>query len=153
MRRVLALAVIVALAIAPVSLTAASVPSITGAVAGVELCPQSICGAAIFAGNFAGMVNSRPVTGVFSTAVTHQDLPTTVGGKALITGGAWAIQVPGRLFAGAVAPGGTLTYNGDNTYTVQLTMVLTTGGTGTLSFTGILNHNMFPPTIGGTITQ
>jgi len=32
-------------------------------------------------------------------------------------------------------------------------MLLTSGGTGTLSFEGTLSHNSFPPTISGTISQ
>jgi len=43
--------------------------------------------------------------------------------------------------------------NGGNTFTVDMTMVLLRGGVGTLQFTGLLNHNVFPPTIIGTISQ
>jgi hypothetical protein len=52
-----------------------------------------------------------------------------------------------------VLPGGTLLNNGNNTFTVNATLYITTGGAGTLHFEGVLNHNTFPPTIVGTISQ
>lgn len=132
--------------------TAVSNPVITGNIAGVELCPQSICGAAVFAGDFIGQVDSRPARGVFWTGITHDPLPTEMGDISGIDGGVWLIRTRGQMFSGVVADG-TLTNNGDNTFTVALTLVLGRGGNGTLTFDGILDHNPFPPTIIGTVSQ
>ena len=143
---------IVALLIATVPVTADSVPVIEGHIAGVELCPQSICGSAIFTGQFTGQVNGRPERGVFLGAITHDSLPEP-SESAFITGGLWVIRTPRRVLTGYVMPGGTLTNNGDNTFTVDMTMVLLRGGVGTLHFTGLLNHTPFPPTIIGTVSQ
>ena len=136
-----------------VPLLAASSPAISGAVSGIELCPQFICGEAVFAGAFTGTIGQKATAGAFWTGITHDDLPTITGESSAITGGSWIISARRKIYAGFVAPGGTLTYNGDNTYTVSLTMVLTSGGTGTMNFVGLLDHNEFPPTITGTITQ
>src|SRR5205814_10089006 len=62
---------VVALLIATIPVTADSVPVIEGYIAGVELCPQSICGSAILTGEFFGHVNGRPERGVFLGAITH----------------------------------------------------------------------------------
>jgi hypothetical protein len=143
---------VVALLIATVPVTADSVPVIEGYIAGVELCPQSICGSAIFTGQFAGQVNGRPERGVFLGAITHDPLPEAYQ-SAFITGGLWVIRTPRRVLSGYVMPGGTLRNNGDNTFTVDMTMVILRGGVGTLQFSGLLNHNVFPPTIIGTVSQ
>jgi hypothetical protein len=53
--------------------------------------------------------------------------------------------------------GGTLTNNDaviPNTFLVTADLSMGAPGTsGTLAFTGLLNHNEFPPTITGTISQ
>ena len=146
-------AVLVAtLLLATVPVAADSVPVIEGSISGVELCPQSICGSAIFTGQFTGLVNGRSERGVFLGAMTHDPLPEP-GDSAAITGGLWLIRTPRRALSGYVLPGGTLMNNGDNTFTIDMTMVLLRGGVGTLQFTGRLNHTPFPPTIIGTISQ
>lgn len=147
----LAIAVVVILGTMPVQ--ASSIPRIRGAVAGIELCPQSICGAAVFVGLFRGQVGVNPLAlGTMAVAVNHDPLPD-VEDAAAITGGFWQLHLlNGRRFVGAVT-GGTLFNNGDNTYHVSVEMLLTSGGTGTLSFEGTLSHNSFPPTISGTISQ
>jgi len=155
MRRT-ALASVLIASLASLPLLAVSRPEITGGVSGVELCPQSICGVAAFAGNFVGQVKSRPVSGVFWAGIKHDPLPEE-GQTANITGGTWLIRTRTNTFAGVIEDG-TLLNNGNNgqpnpTYTVTLTMAITSGGTGTLAFTGILDHNPFPPTIVGTISQ
>jgi hypothetical protein len=152
MRRRVALSAVTILSIVTLPLSAISNPVIAGTIAGVELCPQFICGAAIFAGKFVGVVNAKPVAGVFTAAITHDPLPENAGETANITGGTWLIHIPSHTFAGFIA-GGTLLNNGNNTFTVTLTMVLTQGGAGTLTFAGILNHNTFPPTIIGAVSQ
>lgn len=153
MRRRAALSTVLIVSMATIPLGAVSNPVIGGAVSGVELCPQSICGAAVFAGNFTGIVNTTPVKGIFSAAITHDSLPVNAGDTAAITGGVWIIHTRDRSFSGVIAPGGMLVNNGDNTFTVTLTMVITRGGFGTLNFVGLLNHNTFPPTIIGLISQ
>jgi len=150
-RLAFSLAIVVSLASLPVA--AVSTPAIAGNIAGVELCPQSICGQAVFAGNFAGTVKSKHESGVFWAGITHDALPVVQGQTAAITGGTWLIRTRTKVFTGTVDSGGTLTYNGDNTFDVSMTMVLVSGGTGTLTFTGLLDHNPFPPTIAGSITQ
>ena len=59
------------LSILALQVVTASTPVITGAIQGVELCPQSICDAAIFAGDFTGQVNSKPTSGFFGAAITY----------------------------------------------------------------------------------
>ena len=152
LRRFCPAVLVATLLLAAVPVAADSVPVIEGSIAGVELCPQSICGSAIFTGQFTGLVNWRAERGVFLGAITHDPLPEP-DGSASITGGLWLIRTPRRTLSGYVMPGGRLTNNGDNTFTVDMTMVLLRGGVGTLHFSGLLNHNPFPPTIIGTVSQ
>ena len=57
----------------------ASSPTIAGQVSGLELCPQFICGAAIFIGGFQGQIGLNPnASGVVATAIKHGDLPTQI---------------------------------------------------------------------------
>jgi hypothetical protein len=44
-------------------------------VSGIELCPQFICGSAIFSSVFQGSVDDKPTKGVFSVSVNHDALP------------------------------------------------------------------------------
>jgi hypothetical protein len=151
-RRILPAFLVTALLLTTLPVAADSIPVIEGDIDGIELCPQSICGAAFFIGQFAGHVNALPRQGVFLGAITHQPLPEP-DETSFITGGTWLIRIPFRTFRGVVLPGGTLTNNGDNTFTVAITMLITQGGTGTLNFTGTLSHEVFPPTIVGTLSQ
>jgi hypothetical protein len=132
---------------------AASIPVINVNTFGIELCPQSICGAAIFTGLLHGQVggNDRAL-GTFTAALTHEPLPEA-GETANLTGGVFEFRVGLRRIRGIVLPGGTLLNNGNNTFTVSATLYITNGGSGTLHFEGVLNHNTFPPTIVGTISQ
>jgi hypothetical protein len=118
------------------------------------LCPQYICGAAIFAGLFHGQVGPASNTfGIITAALTHEDLPTVEGACVAIKGGLWELRTLTRRISGFVMPGGQLCSNGDNTFSVAVTMVLTSGGIGTLGFQGFLDHNTPIPTWGGTISQ
>lgn len=144
--RLIVLVLAAVLVLSPLPLAAGSAPS--GSIAGIELCPLSVCGAAIFAGNAIVQLTSSTVNGVFWAAIDHDPLDTT----ALITGGTFLIRTKHRIFAGVVLQGGTLTNNGNNTYTVNLTMQFTKGSHGTASFTGLLDHRVFPPTIVGNYT-
>src|SRR5687768_6840175 len=74
------------------SVASASSPTIEGQVSGIELCPQSVCNSAIFAGVFEGTVGGKPAKGSFSVSVEHTDLPTTTGGTASITDGSWFMK-------------------------------------------------------------
>lgn len=154
MRRLLTSVVLgFALVAGSVPVRAASDPVIEGRTAGIELCPQSVCGYAVFVSIFDGRVGGIPRTfGTVSVAVTHEDLPDP-GQSADITGGVWRIRLlGGRVFTGLVLSG-ELTNNGDDTFTVDAELLILRGGTGTFSFNGILSHQVFPPTIEGVLFQ
>jgi hypothetical protein len=120
-----------------------------GDIDGIELCPQSFCGLAVFAGGFDGSINGAPRHGVFLAGINHDpQLPDENGESVNITGGSFLIRVPFRTIQGAVL-GGLLTSNGDLTFGVE--MVLLVRGGGLETFVGTLRHDVFPPTIEGTI--
>ena len=130
---------------------AASVPAVDGQVAGLELCPQFICGAAIFAGGFQGKIGVNPdATAGMIAALTHGDLPTAVGDSTPIYKGVWELRTLFRRINGAVL-GGRIVYIGDNKFHVTATLLLVNGGAGTLTLDGILDHNPLIPTFGGTL--
>jgi hypothetical protein len=131
-----------------------SIPSLTGQLSDRELCPESICGSAIYAGSFEGTVDSRPTAGSFWTGVKHQlPLPTAMNNSVAITGGKWLIWTKRRIYSGIIEDGGTITANGDNTFTIAAILHLRRGGVGSVAFVRILDHNVFPPIIVGTIAQ
>jgi hypothetical protein len=152
MRRSVASLVILALMLSAVPARAASTPVVNVMTYGVELCPQSICGAAIFTGVLYGRVGSKPLAlGTFIVAVTHDELPQPFE-SAAVTGGGFELAVGLQRIKGVVS-GGTLFNNGDNTFTVDATLTIVAGGSGTLHYRGLLNHNVFPPTVIGPLTQ
>lgn len=153
MKRALAvLSLCAVLFVGAVPVRADSTPVIQGVVSGLELCPQSLCGAAVFVGVFQGQVGFRSnALGLIAVAVQHDPLPEVAGDCAAITSGFWDMRVGLRRFIGTTA--GELCYNGDNTYSVGVTMSLLGGGGGEVFFSGTLDHNVFPPTIKGVITQ
>lgn len=151
MKRMLPLLIpVLMLTIGPGFVQAASTPAIQGAVSGLELCEQAVCGSAIFVAAFAGQVGSRFAFGAIAVAVNHDPLPAP-GSCAAITGGSWDLWAAGRHFHGSAT--GTLFNTGQNTYIVRTQLSLTSGGTGELSFEGLLDHNVFPPTIAGRLSQ
>jgi len=151
MRRVVFSTLFAVLLAASISLSAQSRPVVEGTVAGIELCAQTFCGFALFVGGFQGELNSREATGSFVGAITHEPLPPVYYSAAL-TGGQWTITANRRVLQGTVA-GGQI-YNIDGTrYCIEMTMEVTDGGRGQLYFTGLLDHNPFPPTIGGIVRQ
>ena len=154
MRRALALVAAVILIGGAQPVWAVSTPVINAATAGVELCQQSVCGAAIFVGVLHGQVGSNPnAAGLFAVAVMHDPLPDPFQ-SAAITGGVFQFQIGLRQIKGVVVPGvSTLFNNGDNTFTVHALLVITSGGSGQVIFTGLLSHNVFPPTVIGTLSQ
>jgi hypothetical protein len=70
----------------------ASEPAITGHIEGVELCPQFVCGAAVFVGQFKGNVDKRRAKGGFFVSVNHDPLPAAAEQSAKITGGEWFLR-------------------------------------------------------------
>ena len=152
MKRVLPLlvpALIFTIGLGPVQ--AVSTPVIQGQVSGLELCEQAVCGQAIFVAAFVGRVGANPFAlGIVAVAVTHDPLPGPFD-CAAITGGSWDLWAAGRHFHGNVT--GTLFNTGQNTYVVRTALTLTSGGTGTLSAQALLDHNVFPPTIKGLLSQ
>jgi hypothetical protein len=146
-------ALLLLLACGSVTLRASSTPVIQGGFSGIELCEQAVCGRAIFTGIFRGQVDANPFAlGTVFVAVRHAPLPAP-GKSAPIIDGVWSIQLlSGKKFAGAIT-GGSLFNNGNDTFQVTVDMLLTSNGSGTLSFAGILSHQTFPPTIRGFILQ
>jgi len=144
--------VIVAIAISSVTVRASSWPVVSGQVSGIELCPQSLCTAAVFTGLFKGQVGIFPnAVGTIAVAVHHGPLPVVEDLCTPIPDGVWVIRTLLRKLEGVTA--GQLCYNGDNTFNIRVRMLITSGGTGPLNFEGTLDHNVFPPTVKGDITQ
>jgi len=131
----------------------ASQPVLTGHLEGVELCAQFQCGVAVFVGQFKGQVNDNRDKGGFLVFVNHQEpLPANKGQTVSITGGEWSLRAGVNLLQGDVLQG-TIMNNGNNTFTVSAVLQVAEGGTGEIVFTGILDHNDFPPTVDGDLAQ
>ena len=130
----------------------ASSPAIQGGVFGIELCPQFICGAAIFSGTFVGRLGTNFNTvGNITAAMTHEELPTG-GGCSLIKGGLWEIKTFLRKVQGGVQYGGLICDNQDGTFAIHATLVPTSSGySGSVAFEGTLNHNTLIPTFSGVL--
>jgi hypothetical protein len=126
---------------------AASIPFIDVRALGVELCEQTVCGAAIFVGILHGQVGFNPnALGTFAIAVNHTDLPPTPAqNPAFVTGGLFEFRFGLRRIRGGIVPGGLLLNNGNNTFTVQIGLVTTDGDQ--LGAEVLLNHNVFPPIV------
>jgi hypothetical protein len=153
-KRLLSFSILAVLVLAgTIPVQASSLPVIRGEVSGLELCPQSICGAAIFTGLFVGQVGVNPFSiGLISVGATHEPLPDP-DETADITGGVWSLRLlNGRRFTGIVTAG-SLFNNGDDTFAVRVEMQILSGGSGQLRFTGTLSHQVFPPTLIGNISQ
>jgi hypothetical protein len=136
------------IAVQPVS---ASNPTIAGEISGVELCPETACGAAIFTGTFQGMVGNKPTPGFFWVAVQHETLPIA-GNSSPIFVGKWSLSTFWGKFGGTVLKG-SIFNNGNNTFTVSVALELTSGGAGQLFGEAVLDHNDFPPTVEGKLFQ
>lgn len=148
-------ALAVMLGAATTSMQGDSTPRIQGVVQAWELCPQSVCTVALFAGFFRGQVGAnRNAIGTIAVAVHHQPLPGPDDPCVAITDGQWSLWVGLRQLGGGTTG---LLCNNDlnrpNTFTLLIDMTLDQGGSGSLSFTGLLDHNPFPPTVTGAITQ
>ena len=131
---------------------ASSIPVIQGHVFGLELCPQSLCGAAVFTAIFKGRIGFNPFAlGTITAALNHGPLPVVEDDCTPISGGDWILLAGFRRIVGTAT--GELCYNGDNTFHIDVALQLTEGGTGLAHFGGILDHNVFPPTAIGRIVQ
>ena len=142
----------IALGFSAVTLSADSRPVLQGVAAGIELCPQFLCGFALFAGQFQGELNSRPASGGFVAAIVHEPLPPVGGIAQILDEGKWTITAGRRLLHGDVAGGRIIRFT-ETLFCVSMALDITDGGSGRLFFTGILDHGPFPPTIGGFVTQ
>ena len=151
MKRFLCQLVVVALFLIAVQPVRASSPAIAGEISGVELCPETACGAAIFTGTFQGTVGNKPTPGFFWVGVQHDTLPTP-GNAVPIFGGKWSLSTFWGKFGGTVL-GGNISNNGNNTFTVNVTLELTSGEASQLLGEAVLNHNDFPPSVEGKLSQ
>lgn len=127
---------------------AASIPFIDVRAFGVELCPQTLCDAAIFVGILHGQVGLNPsALGTFAVGITHEDLPEAAGGESEVTGGLFHFRFGLRNIRGIVLPDGVLRNNGNNTFSVGALLFITDGGLGLLKAEVLLDHRVFPPTV------
>jgi hypothetical protein len=148
-RRVVLLAIVL-LVVGVRPIQAQSTPLVNVQTAGIELCPQFICGKAIFVGVLFGRVGPNPFAlGAFVVGVEHDDLPPP-NQFALITGGAFEFKVGLRRLGGLVKCG-TLYNTGQNTFEVRAILEIQNGGSGHLLYGGLLDHNVFPPTVIGPV--
>jgi hypothetical protein len=142
---------ILALLVVTVQPAIASNPVIVGEISGVELCPESVCDAAIFSGTCDCIVNNRHTVGFFWVAIQHEALPVSLQSSAIL-GGKWNLTTLRGKFSGKVL-GGNIVNNGDNTFDVTARLRLQKGGTGDVIVSGVLDHTDFPPTFDGELIQ
>jgi hypothetical protein len=143
-----------ALLLVTVPVAADPPPFLQGVIQGLELCPKEICTVAVFVGEFDGEVNGLSRHGVFLAGIDHElPLPVVTNDTADITGGAFVIRLPFRTIRGVVDNvGGTLKKNEDETFEVVMPLhVAGPNGLVAATFVGTLSHEVFPPTIVGTI--
>ena len=132
----------------------ASIPLINLEALGIELCPQSFCGAAIFVGLLHGQVDNRSALGTFALAVNHDELPTEPLDSAnLHPGGAFEFRFGLRRIRGEIVEGLIVRNDIDdpNTFSVGALLNITSGGSGTLLALIRLDHNVFPPRVSGEV--
>ena len=85
-------------------------PTIVGEISGVELCPQSACGAAIFTGTCDCKVNSLHTVGFFWVAVQHAPLPDPFFSSPIFAGN-WNLTTLTGNFSGDVLEGSIFNNN------------------------------------------
>ena len=150
----LLLAAILSVFLITVRSAIASSPAIVGELSGVELCPESVCDAAIFAGTCDCIVNKRHTVGFFWVAIQHEPLPYPSASSDIV-GGKWTLTTLNGNFSGKVL-GGTIVNNNNETFNVTATLRLQKGGNGDLTVSGVLDHSDFPPsppTFDGELSQ
>jgi hypothetical protein len=132
-------------------------PSIEGRVAGVELCPQFICGNALFSGYYSGEVAGQRAFGTWFAAVDHDPLPES--GSVPINGGKWILRtlvlngfsISRQNFRGDFGVGSLAAESG-NFYRALVPMNVTSGGAGQIELDLLLDENTFPQPVTGTLT-
>jgi hypothetical protein len=103
-------------------------------------------------------VDGKATKGSFTVAVQYNEpLPNRGSGESTaITNGSWSIVTKKDVFFGGLT--GTITDNdsaSQNTFVVTAILQLdpNSSGSGIFYFSGILDHNDFPPTIAGFVSQ
>jgi hypothetical protein len=142
------------------SLAQASEPAVAGGVAGLEIAQQTELNPAVFVGVFRGNVDGKLAFGAWAAGVQHElPLPTESNPSVPIVGGQWQLEVVVvqgfRLRRVTLGGGivGQLDFADGNKFAVAALMNLTKGGTGDIVLDATLDHNPFPPTILGTLSQ
>ncbi len=139
----------------------ASEPEFDGAISGRELCPQSVCGAAIFVGYYLGTVDGQFAVGFWSAAVNHEEPLPLPNESVEVTGGQWSMKLwilqrfsfRRTAFRGLIQSEGILAANDNNTFDVAANLELdANSGSGIISMTVLLDHNEFPPTVVGGLS-
>jgi hypothetical protein len=128
----------------------ASIPFINLEALGLELCQQSVCGAAIFVGLLDGTVGGNAnALGTFAVAVNHTTLPPTPDSPpALVVGGAFDFRFLLRRIKGEIVEGLIIRNNDDpDTFSIGALLNITSGGSGTLLALIQLDHTVFPPRV------
>lgn len=131
-----------------------SSPVIQGGVQGIELCPQFICGFALFTGAFQGQVGGNPnAVGIITAAMIHTALPTAGDPPATITGGKWELRtLTGRIRGNVV--GGSITFLPNDLFAIRILLdIQPPTGSGFVGFEGILSHQTLIPRFGGNLVQ
>jgi hypothetical protein len=152
-RAIISAAIVLAVLCGARPAQAASIPFINVGAFGIELCPQSLCDAAIFVGFLHGQVGFNPnALGTFAVAVTHESpLPTIKDDTVALLRGVFEFRFGLRRIRGVVLPGGVLKSNGDNTFDVDAQLATIEGDL--LDARIVLDHTVFPPTVRGSVTS
>ena len=130
----------------------ASNPDIEGEVSGVEVCAQFLpCEAAVFTGTCHCTVGNRQAPGFFWVSVQHDPLPVPFDSSDIL-GGKWNLTTLRGSFSGEVM-GGSIINNNDNTFTIDAILRIQKNGNGDVKASGLLDHNVFPPTFEGYLLQ
>jgi hypothetical protein len=130
----------------------ASNPDIEGEVSGVEVCAQFLpCEAAVFTGTCDCTVGNRQAPGFFWVSVQHDPLPVPFDSSDILSG-RWNLTTLRGSFSGKVM-GGSIINNNNNTFTIDAILRLQKNGNGDLKASGVLDHNVFPPTFEGYLLQ
>jgi hypothetical protein len=137
----------------------AASPRVHGKIVGIEICPQSVCGAAVFLFEFRGELNDRPARGFGWIAIVHEDLPAPNAESDILYGtGVLTIGLH-RLEIGAI--GGHLYgadligEHGSDVFGVDAALVICNrrGQCGSHVFEhGLLDHETLIPTIEGDVS-
>jgi hypothetical protein len=152
---------IVLLSVLVVRPLAAQEVAITGDVRGIELCPQFICGAALFTGVYRGSVDGQPAVGTWFAAVKHdEELPDVIGDTAGIRGGTWQLNVwvrsgfffARRQYSGVFTNEGVIELAEIDLLQVTAPMVILDGGRGGILLNLDLDESTFPQPVWGTLT-